>query len=119
MVSRFLLVSLSITAILRETTLYGRKEKLKQMTSGLGLEGAYADAMRRIHEQGENGSKPAMQALMWISRSKRLLRVDELCHALGVEIGSTHLNPDKVPSIHTISSCCLGLLTVDEEASTV
>lgn len=110
---------MGIAAILRETTLYARKEKLKDMTSGLGLEGAYADAMRRIQKQSENRSKLAMEALMWISRSKRPLRVDELCHALAVKIGSTHLTLDNVPSIHTILGCCLGLVSVDKEASTV
>jgi len=119
MASRFLLVSLSITAILRETTLHKRKEKLQKMTSGLGLEGAYTDTIRRIQEQSENRSKLAMQALMWISRSERPLRVNELRYALAVKIGSTHLSLDNVPSIHTILSCCLGLIAVDKEASTV
>ena len=89
------------------------------MTSGRGLEGAYTDTLDRIQEQCENQTILAMQALMWISRSERPLIVNELCHALAVEIGSTHLDSDKVPSIHTILSCCLGLIAVDEEASTV
>ena len=89
------------------------------MANGLGLEGAYEDAMRRIQEQSENQSKLAMEALMWISRSKRPLRVDELCNALAVKIGSTHLTLDNVPSIRTILACCLGLVAVDKEASTV
>jgi len=107
MTFRFLLASLNIAAILREATLRKRKEKLKQITSGLGLNDAYANTLNRIREQNENQSKLAMQALMWISRSERPLRVDELCHALAVEIGSPHLDPDNVPSIHTILSCCL------------
>jgi len=111
-------VSLSIAAILQEPTLYQRKQKLREMASGLGLEGAYGDATKRIQEQSENRSKLAMQALMWVSRSQRPLRVDELRYALAVEIGSTHLDPDNISSIQTISSCCLGLIT-DEEASTV
>jgi len=86
---------------------------------GIGLDGAYADAIKRIQEQDENRSNLAMQALMWISRSVRPLRVDELCHALAVKTGSTHLNPDNVPSMNTILGCCLGLIAVDKEASTV
>ena len=110
---------MNIEAILRETTLRRRKEKLKQVTSGLGLEDAYTDTLKRIQEQCGNQSKLAMQALMWISQSQRPLRVDELCHALAVEIGSTHLDPDNVPSIETILRCCLGLIVVDKEASAV
>jgi len=119
MASSFLLVSLNIKAILRETTIRKRKEKLQQVTSGLGLEAAYTDTLNRIQEQCENQTRLAMQALMWISRSERELRVDDLCYALAVEIGSTHLDPDNVPSIHTILGCCLGLIAVDREASTV
>jgi len=89
------------------------------MTSGIGLDGAYADAIGRIQGQSENRSKLAMQALMWISRSKRPLRINELRHALAVEIGSTNFDSDQVPSISTIFSCCLGLIAVNEEAKTV
>ena len=113
------MVSLNITAILRETTLGKRKEKLGGITCRLGLEDAYTSTLERMRGQCENQSKLAMQALMWISRSQRPLGVNELCHALAVEIGSTRLDLDKVPSIDTILSCCLGLIAVDQEASTV
>ena len=49
----------------------------------------------------------------------RPLRIDELRYALAVEIGSTHLDPDNIPSTQTILRCCLGLIAVDKEASTV
>jgi len=116
---RFLLASLNITAILRETTLGKRREKLEEMARGSGLEDAYTSTLERIRGQCDNQSRLAMQALMWISRSQRALGVNELCHALAVEIGSTHLDLDKVPSIDTILSCCLGLIAVDQRASTV
>jgi len=105
--------------ILRETTLRKRKEKLKLMTSGLGLEGAYTETLKRIQEQCESQSKLAMQALMWISQSERPLQVDELRHTLAVEIESTDLDLDNAPSIHAILACCLGLIIVDKESSTV
>jgi len=53
---------------------------------------------------------------MWISHSERPLSPDELCQALGVEIGSIDLNSDNRPSIRTISNCGLGLITVDSSA---
>ena len=46
------------------------------------------------------------------------MKVDELCHALGVEIGSAGLDGDDVPSIGTVLSCCQGLVSVDNEVST-
>ena len=47
------------------------------------------------------------------------MKVDELCHALGAEIGAADLDGDNVPSIGTLLACCQGLVTVDKEASTV
>ena len=89
------------------------------MTDGLGLWDAYGKTLGRIKEQ--DGQKPrlGMAAIMWILHSERPLRVDELCHALGVEIGSPELDPGDVPSIMTLLACCQGLIVVDKEASTV
>jgi len=55
--------------------------------------------LERIRAQGGGKAKLAMTALIWICHSKRPLLVDELCHALTVEIGSTHL----------VTTMCLGL----------
>jgi len=60
-----------------------------------------------------------MAALMWISHSERLLQLNELLYALAIEIGSTDLNSERIPSVETLLSCCLGLVIVDREASTV
>ena len=116
--SRFLLVSLNIDAVLQETTIHRRRQRLSAMTGGLGLGDAYGATLDRIKGQGGEKSRLGMAALMWISHSERSLKADELCHALSVEIGSPHLNGDDVPSIGTLLSCCQGLITVDE-ASTV
>ena len=89
------------------------------MTDGLGLEGAYGETLSRIKGQGEDESRLGMAALMWISHAERPLKVDELCHALGVEIGSADLNRNNVPSIRTLLACCQGLVSVDKEACTV
>ena len=65
------------------------------------------------------GSALGMAALMWISHSERLLQLDGLLHALAVEIGSTDLNVERVPSVETLLGCCLGLVVVDREASII
>ena len=54
---RFLLVSLNITAVLEETTIYDRREQLKKMTSGLGLNDIYRVALDRIKGQTVGKSK--------------------------------------------------------------
>ena len=118
-ISRFLLVSLNIDAILQETTARRRRQKLHSMTDGLRLESTYEKSLGRIKGQGGAKGRLGMLALMWISHSERPLKVVELCHALAVEIGSPNLNGDDVPSIGTLLSCCQGLVVIDKEASTV
>ena len=117
--SRFLLVSLNLKAILRESTKYQRRERLRKITDRLGSGGAYEAMIERIKAQDGGRSRLGIKALMWISNAERPLRVDELCHALAVELGSTSFNADNVPSMSTVEGCCQGLITVDQEASTV
>jgi len=116
---RFLLASLNIEAILKESTIYRRRERLRKITGGLELGDAYGATIERIKAQG--GDKPRLRvgALMWISHTERPLSADELCHALAIELGSADFNTDNVPSMSTLVGCCQGLITVDEEASTV
>ena len=89
------------------------------MIDSLGLEGTYGETLSRMKGQSEEESRLGMAALMWISHAERPLKVDELCHALGVEIGSPDLDGHNVPSIETLLACCQGLVAVDKEASTV
>ena len=116
--SRFLLVSLQAGAILRETTIHRRRNKLNAIQDGSGLGDAYEATLERIGAQEVEKAKLAMTTLMWICYSERPLGVDELCHALAVEIGSTHFNNDNVPATETLLACCQGLVTLDKEAST-
>jgi len=118
-ISRFLLVSLNIDAVLQEITIHRRRQKLNAMTGGLGLGDAYGATLDRIKEQGGEKARLGMAVLMWISHSERPLKANELCHALAVEIGSPHLNSDNVPSIGTLLACCQGLVTLDKDSSIV
>ena len=117
--SRFLLASLHVKAILRGTTIARRKKTLESIKSGAGLGDAYGATLERIKAQDEEKAKLAMATLTWVCHSERPLRVDELCHALAVDIGATDFDPENIPSIGTLLHCCQGLITVDKEASTV
>ena len=97
---RFLLVSLNIEAILQETTLYRRREKLDSMTNGLGLGDAYDATIRQIKAQKEGRARLGMATLMWISHSEGPLKVDEICHALAVKVGSNDHDHDKIGRAH-------------------
>ena len=116
---RFRLASLNIEAILRESTIYRRRERLSKMTAGLGLEDVYGTTIERVKAQDGDKSRLGMAALMWVIHAERPLRVEELCHALGVELGSKDFNPGNVPSASTLMGCCQGLITVDKETSSV
>ena len=89
------------------------------MTDSFGLRGVHDEQLSRIKGLGGEKSRLGIAALMWISHSERLLEVDELCHALGVDIGLVDLDDDNVPSIKTLLACCQGLVVVDQEDSTV
>ena len=56
---------------------------------------------------------------MWVLYSTRPLEAEELCHALGVQIGTTDLDPENVPALRTVISACLGLIIVEGSSSTV
>jgi len=117
--SRFLLISLAVDAILEQTTVYGRRQKLRVMTESLDLKDVYGATLERIKEQGGQETRLEMAALMWLSHSERPLQFDELSHALAIEIGSRDLNPERIPSVETLSRCCLGLIVIDKEVSTI
>jgi len=118
-VVRFLLVSLQIDAILGEVTIRQRRKKLEEMALGDGLNDAYTATLSRLKAQKGQKSVLGMKVLMWVLYSERPLRSQELCHALGVEIGSADPDPENVPALRTLLSSCLGLVTVEASSSTV
>ena len=116
---RFLLASLNIEAILGGVTIGQRRKILQEMAQGSGLSHAYTATITRLKAQKGNRQGLGLQALMWVLCSERPLRAEELCHALGVEIGSAQLDPENIPALRILLSSCLGLLTVEESSSTV
>ena len=116
---RFLLVSLNMGIILGEVTIGLRKRKLDKMTHGNSLGDVYTTILTRLKAQKAYSSVLGMKVLMWVLYSKRPLRAEELCHALGVEIGSPDLDPENVPTVQTLVASCLGLVTLEASSSTV
>ena len=96
---RFLLVSLAIDAILGGVTISERKRKLDEMTKGTHLGDVYGATLERIKAQKGGRPRLVIGALMWVSNSERPLRTSELCHALGVRMGSTDLDVENVPTV--------------------
>jgi len=88
------------------------------MIQGNGLRDAYSATLDRIKAQGGSKSRLGMDMLMWLSHSERPLSANELCHALGVEIGSADLDPQNIPAIETLLGCSLGLVSVEASSYT-
>ncbi|CUS09866.1 unnamed protein product, partial [Tuber aestivum] len=80
---------------------------------------AYTATLQRI--KGQNGAlaRIGTSALMWISLAERPLLVDELCHALAMEVGSPNIDAEMIPPIQTVVASCMGLVTTDPASSTV
>ena len=106
-------------AILGELTVLQRRKKLEEVTKGNGLGDAYTATLRRLKAQKGNKSTLGLKVLMWVSHAERPLRAEELCHAIGVEIGSSDLDFESIPALRTLLASCLGLVTVEASSSTV
>jgi len=89
------------------------------MAQGNGLSDAYTATITRLKAQKGNRPALGLTVLMWVLNSERPIRAEELCHALGVEIGSADMDLEKVPALKTLLACCLGLVTIEESSSTV
>ena len=108
---------MQIDAILGEITIGGRRRKLRGITSGLS--DAYTATLERIRRQRGALGRYGILALMWISLAERPLLVDELCHALAVEVEPPNINLQMVPPIETVVASCMGLITIDHASQTV
>jgi len=91
----------------------------KVTTTGVALDSVYVQTLQRIREQRGDRSRLGMEVLMWVSHAERPLKIDELCHALAVDIESTDLDPENIRPQATVLGSCLGLAVVDAETSTV
>ena len=89
------------------------------MTQGSGLSDAYTATLARLKSQKGYKSILGLKVLMWVLYSERPLTTEELCHALGVELGSTDLDHENIPALRTLLASSLGLVTVEASSSTL
>ncbi|PUU77094.1 ankyrin repeat-containing domain protein [Tuber borchii] len=113
-------VALEINDILGEIRLARQRKMLQKVTTiGVNLDSVYGETLQQIKEQKGGWPRLGMGVLMWVSSAVRPLRIDELCHALAVEVEATDLDPQKIRSQDTVLGSCLGLAFVDKKTSTV
>ncbi|KAF3174027.1 hypothetical protein TWF751_005167 [Orbilia oligospora] len=113
----FLLPILQIQMVLDERTKANRRSALNKLPGELYK--AFESTIDRIVRQSRSSSDLALDILMWTHLAERPLNVNELFDALAVKIGDKDLDTDNFPSRQSWLDCCLGLVIVDEETSTV
>ncbi|KAG8534359.1 uncharacterized protein KY384_001203 [Bacidia gigantensis] len=113
----FLLPALQIQTILDETTRKGMRKALRKMPKS--LDATFGETLKRLQRQSRGRSQLGLDTLMWISHAKRPLRVDELQQALAIDDEDTSLDTENYASVRHIVECCLGLVTIDEESSSI
>jgi len=69
--------------------------------------------MERIEGHMGDQSNFGKESLAWITCANRPLKPNKLQCALGVELGTTELDPDNLPDLEDILSVCARLVTID------
>jgi ankyrin repeat protein len=114
---RFLLPALHIRIVLDALT--KSKRRLALNTLPPDLDHAFGSTIQRIKQQQHSLEDQAMRIIQWVHLAEEPLGVDQLLHALATELGQEQLDYDNFPSRSSFLDCCLGLVIVDNETSTV
>lgn len=114
---RFLIARLQLDSLATKTTLRSLREAIR--CSPKDLDELYLEAWNRVTRQNVDSRNDAQQALCWLSCSFRLLRVQELQHALATRIGDTAVDPENLTNFDHLVGSCAGLVTVDKESQIV
>ncbi|KAK4448732.1 hypothetical protein QBC34DRAFT_406642 [Podospora aff. communis PSN243] len=74
----------------------------------------YDEILNRIERQVSTGRNIATKTIRWVASAARPLSIEELQHALAVEIGETALRPGRKPLIDDILGFCCGLIVIGQ-----
>ena len=103
--------------VLGMTTKSKRRKALETLPPDLYL--SFARIIARIRESSVDQAELGITVLMWLHFARRPLQLVELQHALAVENSHTEFDADNIPSKKALLDCCLGLVVIDDETSTV
>ena len=115
--SRFLLPALQIQSIVNEPTTGDMEDAIEAMPHDLHQ--AFYQTLARIQRQSDGRKRLGMNVLLWMSHAKGSLTVAELSEAMAVKPGNTSVNSRHRPSQNMMIECCMGLVTVDQESSSI
>ncbi|PCG99584.1 Hypothetical protein PENO1_002190 [Penicillium occitanis (nom. inval.)] len=116
----FLLAKLHLGSLKGKSSPKAIRTALRKLHTGSeAYDHAYKDAMERIEQQGTEKKDLAKNILSWITCAKRRLTIDELVHAVAVEIGLSYLDEENLSDMQYMISVCAGLVAVDEESGII
>ena len=117
MYDRFLLPTLHLKMTLEMPTISERKEALEVLPSD--LYDSFRGIINGIRQRPKASAELGIRVLMWLHFAFRPLSLEELQHALAVKKGHIEFDAGSIPSEKVLLDCCLGLVLVDEQTSTV
>jgi len=113
---RILLAQLNMNSLVNKTNPKTIKDALKSLPTGSkALDSDYAETMKRIENSDPDRRELAKRTSMWIVYAQRPLTVDEVQHALAIELGESDLDRDNLDDVEEIVSVCAGLVIVNRQ----
>ncbi|TFK67250.1 hypothetical protein BDN72DRAFT_915034, partial [Pluteus cervinus] len=109
----FLIAAMQFEYISSLTT----KEKITIAISQIpsDLDAHFDLTLKRISEQRSDLVELAKMVLMWLLHACRPLTATELCHAVGIQVGSNKFSVQGLTSPTMIIQACLGFVTLQKE----
>ena len=104
--------------VLEMPTRSKRQEALEKLPTS--LYDSFQGMITRIRESpNASYAELGIRVLMWLCFARRPLKLAELQHAVAVERNHTEFEAGNIPSLKVLLDCCLGLVVLDKETSTV
>lgn len=114
---RFLLASLQMDLLRGHNNL--RKVRAAMDTLSPDVYETYHATMQRIKSRGPQDYELARKALSYIFCAKRPLDIEELRHALGIEVEDSMLDEDALPDKDILLEVSIGLIRIDEQSGII
>jgi len=92
-----------------------QKEMLQKVAmNNMDLDSLYGETLQQIRQQKGDLPRIGMKVLMWVSHAERPLRMDELYHALEIDVETADFHPNNIRSQETVLGSCLGLVMAEK-----
>ncbi|KAL9576780.1 MAG: hypothetical protein Q9212_006824 [Teloschistes hypoglaucus] len=110
----FLLAKLQMDTIANKISIKAVRNALESLPEK--FDDLYHEAMERIRHQPEDARRLAEQTLIWVIHTYRPLKFETIRHALAIEQGTKHFDPENLSDNDLILNTCAGLVTLEPES---